>query len=247
MERKRSWDSQECEDDARAKYPRQDELESNFSNVLATFADERQITGVLHPGAVGKKFTVMYVGPYNESDCGEVGWQCGATLRSVSMNSEGHPEFSFLYDVPPAGKSAIMKKRITAPDRRFWLFPATTNRRGREVSIFRPGVREDVRTLLEALGNRYLGAFGDYYQVREQLTEDKKGTKFLVLHNHYSGWAAYEATFQGIQEGLVPQFEFIYDNSGDGPYFSTDDSQLPDSQLPHPCIGAHLNYFLFSS
>ena len=137
-----------------------------------------------------------------------------------------------------------MKKRITAPNKHFWLFPY---RGGEQPSKARVEVREDVRTLLEALGNHYLGYFGDYEGVKQHLTEDKKGTKFLVLHNNYSGWAAYEATFEGIQDGLIPQFEFVYDNSGDGPYFSTDDSQLPDSQMPHPLLGAHLNYFLFSA
>jgi hypothetical protein len=204
------------------------------------FGDVDRITAVLTPAQVGRRFTVMYASSEDKVE----GWQCGAILRSVHLNINGQPEFSFIYESSNSSGFCVLSNKIVAPDSHYWLFPFDSYQ---QVPPHRFPVSEDVKTMLVALGNEYLGDFGDYDQIRQHLGADKVGTQFVVLHRNYSGWAAYEAVFKGIVEGLVPQFEFEYDNSGAGPYVSTDDSQLPDSQLPRTHLGAHLHYYLFSN
>jgi hypothetical protein len=208
---------------------------------VSSFGDVSRITALLTPAQVGRRFTIMYSTFEDKIE----GWQCGAILRAVHLSTNGQPEFSFIYESTNSDGLSLLSNRIVAPDSHYWLFPFEGP--NPEVPRYRIPVCEDVKTMLVALGNQYLGDFGDYEAVRQHLGADKVGTQFVVLHRNYSGWAAYEAVFKGVVEGLVPQFEFEYDNSGAGPYVSTDDSQLPDSQLPRTRLGAHLNYFLFSN
>lgn len=90
----------------------------------------------------------------------------------------------------------------------------------------------DFHADLRAHGYVRIGSFRRYTKFAPLLTKNKR---YLVAYNCGGIWSAYIATLKiAGSTGCV----FDYDNSGDGPLFTTDDSLPLQDQLPRRKLSA---------
>lgn len=172
-------------------------------------------------------------------------------LRELSANvNTNHLELHFWYEDRSVFPGDIydapdLARRIVVPDLSYQLYekPALTS-----TLPPAPVVPPEFHDELVAAGHTLLAPFSDYAAVQRHLNVAAVGFDFVVVHKHYSGWAAYKARLVDVDDclGTFPLFLFVYHNDGGGPLFVTQESQLPDSQLPDMRLGPSLTHFLYS-
>jgi hypothetical protein len=242
--------------------PGQEELLHRLrAEPLLWMHDERRAYLRITPDMVGRLFLVVF--HYEEDeDATEkrsesvIGapytWTARVgMLRELDANvNTNHLECSFWYDTgsvyPDADEwSPGLACTITVPNLSYQLYTVPPSMPHSLPPP--PTVPAELDAQLAASRHWLLAPFSQFEAVSAQLDEQHVGLKFVIVHKHYSGWAAYKAKFIGRDMCLrsFPLFLFHYENLGEGPLFITDESQLPDSELPATRIGPSLTYFLY--
>lgn len=164
-------------------------------------------------------------------------------LEAVFIYNDGAPLFSGVNKGQPG-----LARRITIPNCVYYLYTVPPSMQPL-VPVVNFSIPSFFMEELASGGHQLLASFANFDSLRAQLS-DTKDTEFLVVHKHYSGWSGFDAKLVDVDDCLgddLPLFIFDYNNSGDNPRFCTDESQLPDSQLPKMRLGPNLSYFLFSA
>ncbi len=107
-----------------------------------------------------------------------------------------------------------------------------------------PLIPADFASELEAHGFKRVASFRRFYDVHEHLAANPAKRRYLIAYVRSGIWSAYPATLVKLQPWRCM---FEYDNQGEGPQFTTDDSLPLQDQLPRRMLDARsCNYFLFT-
>lgn len=186
---------------------------------------------------------------------------CSWTARVSTvkaLNAHAHTnrlELSLVYNndalvfAGPVRPQPALAHRLTVPNSSYYLYSVPPCFQA-DVPALDVCMPDDFLSTLDSAGHALLAPFADYTALQQHLNTMSLMSSFLIVHRHYSGWAAYTAKFVDIDDcfdASLPLFIFDYENSGNNPLFSTDESQYPDSQLPDMRLGPSMTYFLFSA